>query len=108
MHELFGGPAAIGVRICDYVTQLSVGQPFPGHVDRRELPVLCAGHARSFLVVFLMARAAPHTRRPAIVRASRHSIVVNALFVTLMRRVAARVTVDAAWTAQYRSDLVEL
>jgi hypothetical protein len=78
----------------------------PFHGERREMPIVSAGHAGAVGVHRLMARPAVESGHTFVLRAANHVRKVTMPVVSLLRIVRCCVAIDATWRSQYRIDLL--
>src|SRR5262249_759327 len=80
---------------------LTLAQADPSHRQRRQVPARCARNAERLVVVYLMARAAPHRRHATTVDATLHVHEMCVAIIALRRPVAARMAVNATQALQH-------
>ena len=78
----------------------------PLHCERREMPILAAGHAGAVGVHRLMARPAVESSHAFVLRAANDIGKVAMPVISLLRIVGRGMTVDAARACEYRIDLL--
>ncbi len=78
----------------------------PFHCERREMPIVSAGHAGAVGVHRLMARPAIESDHAFVLRTANDIGKVAMPVISLLRIVRCRVAIDAAWRSQYRMDLL--
>ena len=93
-------PAARGVQ--DRATQLARREPFPGHAERREMPVRRAGNTGSRLIRILVTSPARQSGRSPILGTPGDIHGVAVTIVSLARKITARVTVQATRMKEHR------
>ncbi len=81
--------------------------PLPGHLDRREVPLRCAGDSRELDVALLVAGTTRERRHASVVASASDGRIVELHAVSLRRAVAARVAVEAARVREHAGHLSE-
>lgn len=93
-HELWRLESALS-RVEQDPTQLRWREPFPRHLERRQVPIGSARHPGGGLVGALVARAATQARRAVIIRPARDVRDVPVPVIALPRKAGARVAIHA-------------
>jgi hypothetical protein len=101
LDKIVQRPIAVSLRIFDLRTNLRNSFPFPTHFTWREMPICMSGHATRIKVCVLMAGIAAHAPNSKAISASDYGWLVQAARITLTRRSAGGMTIDATCMGEH-------
>jgi hypothetical protein len=100
VHQVLERATAVSRGILDLNADFAERPAFPRHLTRCEMKLRVAGHAPGLEIGRLMADGTAHGLEPTTVRPALDGRLVHPAQLTLVRAVAGRVAVDAAWMGE--------
>src|ERR1700733_9236084 len=108
MDEVFQRPPAVAFAILDLNANLAERLALPRHLPRREMPFRMSRHAAGIEIGALVADRAAHRGETMPVHTARDRRLMEPALIPLVRTVAGRMAIDAAWVGQHFSELDEI